>query len=76
MDAEDPTRVDILVTITADVPADNAITKIGTQEIREGRDHTIKTRYIEHIATIGRSLTQTNRMMRNDRGDFKKQLSV
>ena len=52
VDAEDPTKIDILVTIKAQVPEGAVITKIGTQEVREGRDHTIKTRYVEHIATI------------------------
>jgi len=52
VDGEDPTKIDILVTIVAEVPADTAVTKIGTQEVREGRDHIVKTRYVEHIATI------------------------
>ena len=52
VNAEDPTKIDIIVTIKAEVPVGAVVTKIGTQEVREGRDHTIKTRYVEHIATV------------------------
>lgn len=52
VDAVDPTRIDIIFTIEARVPAGAAVTKIGSQEIRVGREHTVKTRYIEQIAII------------------------
>lgn len=51
-EAVDPTRIDILFTVEASVPAGGAVTKIGTQEVRAGRDFTVKTRYIEQIAII------------------------
>ncbi len=51
-EATDPTRIDVLFTIEARVPADQPITKIGTQEIRAGRDHIIKTKYIEYASII------------------------
>jgi hypothetical protein len=52
VDATDPTRIDIIFTIEAKVPTGGAATKIGTQEVRAGRDFTVKTRYIEQIAII------------------------
>lgn len=52
VEAADPTRIDIIFTIEAKVPASGAVTKIGTQEVRAGRDFTVKTRYIEQIAII------------------------
>lgn len=51
-EATDPTRIDILFAVEANAPASGAVTKIGTQEVRAGRDFTIKTRYIEQVAII------------------------
>jgi len=51
VDAVDPTRIDVIFTIEAQVTS-GTVTKIGTQEVRAGRTFTVKTKYIEHIAVI------------------------
>lgn len=52
VNAVDPTRIDIIFTVEATVPQGGAVTKIGTQEMRAGRDFTVKTRYIEQSSII------------------------
>lgn len=51
VDAVDPTRVDVIFTIEAQVTS-SINTKIGTQEVRAGRTFTVKTKHIEHIGVI------------------------
>ena len=52
VDAVDPTRLDALFVITAKVARNTPIIKIGTQEIRVGLGHFMKTRSIEFSTTI------------------------
>lgn len=47
VDSEDPTRLDVLITVDCPVPKNAAILKIGTQEVRTGRTFTFKTRTFE-----------------------------
>lgn len=51
VDAIDPTKIDIICTITAKV--NNAsVLKLGTQELRVGKDHIVKTKYFEMNGNI------------------------
>ena len=52
VESADPTRIDIIFTIEATVQAGGPIIKLGSQEIRAGRDYTVKTKYIEQSAII------------------------
>ncbi len=52
VDATDPTRVDAVFTVEAQVPKNTPIIKVGPQEIRAGTGHFLKTKYIEFAATI------------------------
>lgn len=49
---EDPGMIDVVFTCTAEVSSDTAIMTVGTQEIRIGALHTVKTRYFEASTTI------------------------
>lgn len=51
LDALDETKIDIMVTIQAKVN-DTAAIKLGTQELRAGKEHIIKTRFFEMYGTI------------------------
>lgn len=48
---EDPSKVDILCTIQAKTE-NTAILKVGTQEVRAGKDHYVKTKYCELLGRI------------------------
>jgi len=52
VDATDPSKKDVLVTITSKVPKGTATPKIANQEVRAGRTYTIKTQDFETIGTI------------------------
>lgn len=58
VDFAEQTRIDIICTITAKT-ADTAIIKVGTQEIRVGKDHFVKTKYFEMTGTIESSSFST-----------------
>ena len=51
VDALDGTKIDILVTIEANV-SDTTAMKVGSQEIRTGKDHIVKTKYFEMNGNI------------------------
>lgn len=52
VDAEDPTKMDVIVIVESEISSTTPILKIGTQEVRAGRTFTIKTRYFETAASI------------------------
>ncbi len=52
VDAEDPTKVDIMVTVVSKIASGTPILKIGTQEVRAGRTYTLKTRTFEVNAQV------------------------
>ena len=52
VDAKDPTRLECVFTIKAKVTRDTSVIKIGTQEIRVGTGHFMKTRTIEFSTNI------------------------
>lgn len=52
VDAVDPTRVDAIFTVQATVSKEVPVYKVGTQEIRVGYGHYLKTPLIEYAATI------------------------
>lgn len=54
VDAADPSKIDLIWVIKATVPKNSPIAKIGNQEIRAGRDHIVKTKYLEQIGIIER----------------------
>ena len=47
VEAEDPVKKDVLITVESEVASGAAILKIGTQEVRSGRTFTLKTRTFE-----------------------------
>ncbi len=47
VEAEDPSRVDAIFTLEAKVDANAPVIKVGTQEVRAGISHYVKTRYFE-----------------------------
>ena len=49
--AIDPVRIDIIYKLRVRTP-DSDIIKVGSQEIRSGRDHIIKTKFIEQNSII------------------------
>lgn len=51
VDATDGTKIDILCTIEAKV-SDTDVIKVGTQEIRVGKDHIVKTKYFDMNGNI------------------------
>ncbi|MDR0670687.1 MAG: DUF4330 domain-containing protein [Oscillospiraceae bacterium] len=52
VNAEDPVRLDVLFTVEATVPKNTPIIKVGTQEIRVGYGHFLKTPLLEFSSTI------------------------
>ncbi len=52
VDAEDPTKRDVIVTVESTVSSTTPILKIGNQEVRAGRTFTLKTRFFETNAII------------------------
>jgi len=44
--------VNLTFTITATVNLDSILTEVGTQEVRAGRSHVVKTKYFELTGTI------------------------
>ena len=52
VNAEDPVKKDVILTIESKVASTAAILKIGTQEVRAGRTFTLKTRTFETVALI------------------------
>lgn len=51
VDATDSTKIDILCTIEAKIN-DTDIIKVGTQEVRVGKDHIVKTKYFDMNGNI------------------------
>lgn len=51
IDVVDPTRIDIVCTIEAKIN-DTDVIKVGTQEVRAGKDHIVKTKHFEMVGTI------------------------
>lgn len=52
VDAKDPSKKDVIVTITTTVPKGTASPKIGSQEVRAGRTYIVKTQTFECSGTI------------------------
>ncbi|MDR2670101.1 MAG: DUF4330 domain-containing protein [Oscillospiraceae bacterium] len=52
VNAEDPVRLDVLFTVEAVVSKGTPIIKVGTQEIRVGYGHFLKTPLLEFSSTI------------------------
>lgn len=52
INAIDPTKKDILVTVESVIPKDTPTPKIGNQEVRSGRTFTLKTKIFEMNANI------------------------
>ncbi len=52
VDAVDPIRKDVIITVESEVASGTPILKIGTQEVRAGRTFTFKTRTFETNAII------------------------
>ncbi|MDR1158880.1 MAG: DUF4330 domain-containing protein [Oscillospiraceae bacterium] len=52
VNATDPVRLDVLFTVEAVVPKNTPIIKVGTQEIRVGYGHFLKTPLLEFSSTI------------------------
>lgn len=52
VDAEDPTKKDVIVVVESSIAVNTPILKIGTQEVRAGRTFTLKTRSFEVSASI------------------------
>ncbi|MCL2085099.1 MAG: DUF4330 domain-containing protein [Oscillospiraceae bacterium] len=55
---EDPVRFDVTFTMEAVIPSDNAILKVGAQEVRVGKQFIIKTKTIELAGMVTRLSTQ------------------
>jgi len=52
VDAEDPTKRDVIVVVKSTIARGAAILKIGNQEVRAGRTYILKTRFFETNANI------------------------
>lgn len=52
VDAVDPTRIDAIFVISAKTARNTAVIKVGTQEIRVGYGHFLKTKYMEYSTVI------------------------
>ncbi|MDR0380710.1 MAG: DUF4330 domain-containing protein [Oscillospiraceae bacterium] len=52
VNATDPARLDALFTVEAVVPKDTPIIKVGTQEVRVGYGHFLKTPLLEFSSTV------------------------
>ena len=52
VDAKDPSKKDVIFTITTTVPKGTASPKIGSQEVRAGRTYIVKTQTFECSGTI------------------------
>ena len=52
VDAFDPTRLDAIFTVVAQVPKNSAVLKVGPQEIRAGTGYYLKTTLLEFATTI------------------------
>lgn len=48
----DNSKKDLVFTINATMPADSVSMELGTQEIRTGKSHIVKTKYFELTGTI------------------------
>jgi len=51
-DAQDPSKMDVMIVIESEIAANSSILKIGTQEVRAGRTFLLKTRTFEKEAHI------------------------
>ena len=52
IDADDPARMDVIFTIEAQVFPDDAPLMVGTQEIRMGVNHSVRTTFIEYLGSV------------------------
>ena len=52
VDATDPERMDIIFTIEAEISKNAAPIMVGTQEIRVGVNHTVRTPLLEYLGSV------------------------